>query len=444
LRYELPEAQIDVRLDLSPERLLALIGSYTVLILRSQTRVSDELLAKAIHLQVIGRAGSGLDNIDLDAAMRHGVLVVHAPRGNAIAVAEHTMALLLALVRHIPTATSSIKAGRWDKSRLLGVELHQGVLGILGLGRIGKEEVLQRADFVTLHATLSQVTSGTRRLLGSRELSLLKPGAYLVNCARGSLIDENALLSVLTEGRLAGVALDVFSQDELADFCDEHHLWLHVDGAYGGFGILDPHVSHLYTGLSRADSIALDPHKWLATPIECSCAIVRQGTLLRETFSLVPPYLQAEPDKGFGGMLWFSEYGFQQTRRFNALKLLWVIQQAGRTGLVAHVERHNTLAQYVASLVDDVPNLELMAPVELSIVCFRYVPDLLRGDEGQLDALNKRIMEEVQAGGKAFVNGTNLHDRFVLRSCALHYALTEDDVVAIIEEVCRIGERCVA
>ena len=166
---------------------------------------------------------------------------------------------------------------------------------------------------------------------------------------------------------------------------------------------------------------------------------MRQGDLLRETFSLVPPYLQTEPDKGFGGLPWFAEYGFQQTRRFNALKLLWVIQQAGRTGLVAHVTRHNTLAQYMASLVDDIPDLELMAPVELSIVCFRYVPDSLRGDEEQLDALNKRIMEEVQAGGKAFVNGTILHDRFVLRSCALHYALTEDDVVAIIEEVRRVG-----
>ena len=108
------------------------------------------------------------------------------------------------------------------------------------------------------------------------------------------------------------------------------------------FGILDPNVSHLYTGLERADSIALDPHKWLATPIECSCAIVRHGNLLRETFSLVPPYLQTEPDKGFGGLPWFAEFGFQQTRRFNALKLLWVIQQAGRTGLVAHV----TEAQY--------------------------------------------------------------------------------------------------
>ena len=252
LRYELPEAQIDVRIGLRPEQLQALIGSYTALIVRSQTRVTGELLAAASRLQVVGRAGSGLDNIDLDAAIRHGVLVVNAPRGSAIAVAEHTIALLLALARHIPAANNSIKAGRWDKSRLLGVELHQKVLGIIGLGKVGKEvarlaqalsmrviacdpfistkqvqpagvtlhskeEVLQRADFVTLHATLTNDESGTRRLLGCRELRLFKPGAYLVNCARGSLIDEQALLAALTEGRLAGVALDVFSQEPIGD-----------------------------------------------------------------------------------------------------------------------------------------------------------------------------------------------------------------------------------
>jgi D-3-phosphoglycerate dehydrogenase len=252
LRYELPDADIDVRLDLSTEHLLELIAGYKVLIIRSQTRITEELLAKAAHLQIIGRAGSGLDNIDLNAAIRHGVLVVHAPRGNAIAVAEHTMALLLALVRHIPAANSSIKAGRWDKSHLLGVELHDKVLGIIGLGRIGKEvarhaqafgmrviasdpfisakqgqqvrvilhskeEVLQQADFVTLHAAINEEKGGTRKLLGARELALLRPGTYLVNCARGSLIEERALLSALNEGHLAGVALDVFSQEPIGD-----------------------------------------------------------------------------------------------------------------------------------------------------------------------------------------------------------------------------------
>jgi len=145
LRYELPDADIDVRLDLSPERLMALIGDYTVLIVRSQTRVGEELLEKATNLQLIGRAGSGLDNIDLNAAIGHGVFVVHAPRGTAIAVSEHTMLLLLALARHLPAATSLMKAGRWDKNRLLGVELAGKVLGIIGLGRIGTE-VARRAQ----------------------------------------------------------------------------------------------------------------------------------------------------------------------------------------------------------------------------------------------------------------------------------------------------------
>src|SRR5204862_8358031 len=108
----------------------------------------------------------------------------------------------------------------------------------------------------------------------------------------------------------------------MADFCREEGLWLHVDGAYGAFGILDPSLAPLYRGLARADSVALDPHKWLATPLECSCALVRHGSLWRETFSLGPPYLQTEPEQGGEGLPWFSEYGLQLSRRSNALKLL--------------------------------------------------------------------------------------------------------------------------
>jgi D-3-phosphoglycerate dehydrogenase len=203
-------------------------------------------------LQLIARASSGLDHIDLDAAIRHGVLVVYAPRGTTIAVSEHTLTLLLALTRRIPAATSSIKAGKWDTRRLVGMELHQKVLGILGLGRVGtevvhkaqafgmrviasdplvstqraqqvgvtlhsKEEVLQRADFVTLHTSFNESQHETNGLLGARELSLLKPGAYLVSGERGSLIDEKALLFALNEGRLAGVALDVFRQEPIGN-----------------------------------------------------------------------------------------------------------------------------------------------------------------------------------------------------------------------------------
>lgn len=252
LRRELPQARIDERFGLGPAQLRALIGEYSVLIVRSETRVTDELLAAAPHLKVIGRAGTGLNNIDLDAAFRRRVLVVHAPRGNVVAVAEHTIALMLALARHLPAATASLKAGRWEKHLFVGVELAHKTLGILGLGRIGrevalraqafamqvlaydpllsaeqarrvgvtllgKEETLRRADIVTLHAAPAGDMHALRPILGARELALLKPSAFLVNCARGGLIDEAALLDVLEQGRLAGVALDVFSQEPIGD-----------------------------------------------------------------------------------------------------------------------------------------------------------------------------------------------------------------------------------
>ena len=252
LRRELPEAQIDQRFGLGPAQLRALIGGYSALIIRSQTRVTDDLLAAAPRLQVIGRAGSGVDNIDLEAASRRGVLVVHAPRGNVLAAAEHTLALLLSLARHIPTANGSLKAGTWEKSRFVGVELSGKTLAILGLGKVGREvaqraqafsmrvqacdplvsveqanlagvtmrslaEVLRQADFVTLHASLPADAGEVTRLIGARELGLLKTSAYLVNCARGGLIDEAALLAALEQGRLAGAALDVFSQEPIGD-----------------------------------------------------------------------------------------------------------------------------------------------------------------------------------------------------------------------------------
>jgi D-3-phosphoglycerate dehydrogenase len=249
LRTQLPNAQIDVRLDLTAHQLRTMIGPYTALIVRSETRVTSGILAAATHLKIVGRAGVGLDNIDTEAAKRYGITVVNSPAGNTIAAAEHTIALLLSLARHIPAATSSIRAGRWEKSHLVGVQVRNKVLGILGLGKVGKEvarcaqglglhviafdpyvapeqaellgvtmlgleDVLKQADFVTLHTTL---TTSTRGLIGAYELSLLKPGARLINCARGGLIDEEALLAALKENRLAGVALDVFSQEPIRD-----------------------------------------------------------------------------------------------------------------------------------------------------------------------------------------------------------------------------------
>lgn len=252
LHAQLPQAQIDQRTGLSPEQLRAIIGGYHALIVRSETQVSADILAAATNLKIVGRAGVGVDNIDTQAATQQGIMVVNSPTGNIIAAAEHTIAMLMSLARHIPAASSSMKAGKWEKSKFLGVEVRNKTLGVVGLGKVGSEvarraqgiemqviaydpyvspeqarklnvtmleleEVLQQADFVTLHTSLTSGPHGTRGLIGAHELSLLKPTARLINCARGGLIDEEALLNALNENRLAGAALDVFSQEPVRD-----------------------------------------------------------------------------------------------------------------------------------------------------------------------------------------------------------------------------------
>lgn len=239
----------DVRTDMDAAGLLAAIPAYDALLVRSRTRVTAGVIAAGERLRVIGRAGTGVDNIDLAAATRRGVLVVNAPTGNTVAVAEHTLGLMMALARHIPRADATMEAGQWAKKQLQGVELQGKTMGLLGLGRIGSavarraramemtvlaydpfvteeraaslgvqlvplETLLAQADFVSLHVPL---TSQTRGMIGRQELVRMKPSARLVNTARGGLVDEAALLEALNAGRLAGAALDVFEQEPPED-----------------------------------------------------------------------------------------------------------------------------------------------------------------------------------------------------------------------------------
>ncbi len=229
-------------LNPSPEELLRRVADCDALIVRSNTRVTAEVLAAAPRLQVVGRAGTGVDNIDVEAATRHGVIVLNAPEANTVAVAEHTLALMLALARHIPEANAGLHAGHWEKKRLMGSELQDKTLGLVGLGRVGGavagragafgmhllaydpfvaperaaqmgvelmalEELLARADYISLHVPGGE---RTRNIIDAAALARVKPGACLVNCARGDLVDEDALCAALHSGRLAGAALDVF------------------------------------------------------------------------------------------------------------------------------------------------------------------------------------------------------------------------------------------
>jgi D-3-phosphoglycerate dehydrogenase len=235
-------AQVDVKPKLTPEELISIIGDYEALIVRSQTKVTAEVIQAGKKLQVIGRAGVGVDNIDVDEATRQGIIVVNAPTGNTISAAEHTIGLMLALARHIPQANAVLKSGVWKRGDFIGTEVRGKTLGIIGLGNVGSEvakrarglemkliaydpfisadrarnlqvelvplkKLLKEADFITLHTPL---TSQTKKLIGAKELALVKPTVRIINCARGELIDEEALAKAVKEKRVAGAAIDVF------------------------------------------------------------------------------------------------------------------------------------------------------------------------------------------------------------------------------------------
>jgi len=251
---------------------------------------------------------------------------------------------------------------------------------------------------------------------------------------------HHPFLVVANAGSVKTGAIDPLA--DLACFCRQEGLWLHVDGAYGGFGALDPRLAHWYRGLEYADSVALDPHKWLAVAIGCSCAIIRHGPLLQDTFKLIPSYLRFEPGKGFAGDIWYSHRSAEQTRDSGrALKTFWNIRQAGKAGLTEHVQRHVDLARYLEKVIASSPDLELLAAGPLTAVCFRYAPASLSGDEHALNELNKAIMEDVQVGGRAFLGGTDIRGSFALRSCALHYELDETHVDTIVDAVTDAGHR---
>ena len=236
-------------------------------------------------------------------------------------------------------------------------------------------------------------------------------------------------LVAASAGTVSTGATDPF--DAIAEICSAENLWFHVDGAYGAVGILDDRLAPHFSGMDSADSIALDPHKWLSVPVECGCILLRDSAIMRDTFSLVPAYLRTEENLGIGGLPWFSEFGFQQTRGFRALKLWMTIAASGRDGLAQTIARHNDLARTLASMVSASIDLELLAEPTLSIVCFRVLP--FADEDG--DALNKAVMERLQVGGEAFVTQAVLNDTFWLRANVLHYATTEDDLAALLTAV---------
>jgi aromatic-L-amino-acid/L-tryptophan decarboxylase len=229
---------------------------------------------------------------------------------------------------------------------------------------------------------------------------------------------------------------------DTAEVCRRYGLWLHVDGAYGALALLSRRYQAELAPLALADSLAFDPHKWMSVPYEAGLVIVRDAEALRATFSLVPEYLRidTETEGGVHGPTWFSEYGFLQTRGFLALKVWMALKQAGLAGYTRAVEHDLALAEHLAARVDASPLLELAAPPSLSIVCFRYAPAALAGNNERLNALNQRLLERVQLGGTAFLSSTTLTGRLVLRACIVNYRSTRADIDQMVDAVLAAGK----
>ncbi|HWU41486.1 MAG TPA: hydroxyacid dehydrogenase, partial [Candidatus Acidoferrum sp.] len=244
-----PGVEVEIRSKPSPDELKDLLRDMDALIVRSATRVTADILASSPRLKVVGRAGVGLDNVDMEAATARGVVVMNTPGANTTSAAEHTVSMLLSLAKHIPQATASMKGGKWEKSKFLSVELSNKVLGIIGLGRIGTEvakrvkgfnlrvlaydpfisaeaaqslgvelvelpEIYRQSDFITIHTPL---TPETKNLICAATLAQMKDGVRIINCARGGIVNESDLCQALQSGKVAGAALDVFEKEPVTD-----------------------------------------------------------------------------------------------------------------------------------------------------------------------------------------------------------------------------------
>ena len=308
-------AEVDVKLGLSPEELIAAIPDYNALAVRSETKVTKDLLAAASNLVVVGRAGVGVDNIDVDAATARGVVVVNAPAAITIATAEHTLGMMLALARHIPAAHASLTSGKWERSKFVGVELRGKTLGIAGMGRIGAElarraralemrviaydpfisperfqsigvqlcslpELFGESDFISLHLPL---TAANHHFLDRAQFEQMKPGVRILNVARGELVSEPALIEALDSGKVAGAAIDVFENEPP----DPESSLLHHPNA-----VVTPHL-----GASAAEAqerLSVDVADQILAALRGEPVIygVNSPMIEAEAFSIVAPYLQ--------------------------------------------------------------------------------------------------------------------------------------------------------
>jgi aromatic-L-amino-acid/L-tryptophan decarboxylase len=352
---------------------------------------------------------------------------------------EHAVLGWLKQMLGYPSASGGLLISGGSMANLVG----------LAVMRFAKAQGAIRAEgFQAERAPMVVYTSAQGHSCIEKAVELLGIGHdYLRKIAVDSAqrMDLDALRAQLAADRAAGLrpvcvaasagtvntgAIDPLGA--LADLCAAESLWFHVDGAYGGVAVLAEQTAGLYGGMERADSLAIDPHKWLYMPVECGCVFVRDAQAMRDAFSLVPPYLRDD-----SSLPWFSEFGPQQTRGFRALKLWMVLQQIGERGYRDLISRDIALAGALRDRIRARDDFELVAGGPLSITCFRYAPPGI----DSLDTLNQRLLDLVQREGQVFLTSTQIAGQFVLRACVVNFRTREADLDFLLDTLAAAGQR---
>jgi aromatic-L-amino-acid/L-tryptophan decarboxylase len=362
--------------------------------------------------------------------------------------------------RSAPSATTiELQVIEWLKALIGVVDQTAGMLvgGGSAANAAGLAAALRASTDVDISARGVTALPGPPRIYASDRVHMSIPkGAAMTGLGRDAVrliptidgrMDVPALTRAIIEDRAAGChqicvvanagevntgAIDPL--DDIAGVCAERRLWLHVDGAYGGFAAAVPRMQRAFAGMQRADSISLDPHKWLFAPLDAGCLLVRDERHLRRAFSQRASYIDVVADRDM------SEFAFwdvspELSRRFRALKIWLALQVHGARAFVNTIDRNIELAEQLAGLLDASDDFERLAPVPLSIVCFRYLPAHLRGREDALNTFNRRLMIELQRGGESYLSNAMLGSTFALRACIVNHRTTVQDLDVLLRDI---------
>jgi aromatic-L-amino-acid decarboxylase len=375
--------------------------------------------------------------------------------GAANHVANHVEKQVIEWIKEMlryPASASGVLTSGCSAANIIGLAVARSATAGFDVRRKGLQGTTQRMTLYASQEVHSSIQKAVELLgLGSDALRRLPVNDYFQ-------INLESLKATITKDRedgympfcIVGAAgtTNTGSIDDLntlADICQQEKLWFHVDGAFGAWATLAPRAKDKVAGIERADSLALDLHKWMYMPYEIGCVLIRDEEQHRKVFSLMPDYLFHEEGRlglAGGDLPWFSDYGFQLSRGFRALKAWMSLKEHGARKYARMIQQNIDQAVYLGELVDASPELELSAPVTLNVVCFRYVSPAL--NDAELDEVNRKIIVELQELGIAVLSGTAINGKSVLRAANANHRSRRADFEILVQEVTRIGNRLTA